>query len=396
MHPLLANRSAPGLLIDLSIAALALGGTLAVLSHGFTVIPGSNPGPAKLDAVGALLAVCASVPLFAWRRGALGVFALTASAYVLLGGLGYAVGVPFGPTAVLYLLAASRDDADPWTRRTTTAVIALLAAYLTATGLAQGRFPGSELFHTALAWGAAWFAGERTRLQRAHITELHERAMRAEREAERERRLGVAEERARIARDLHDSAGHAINVIAVRAGAARLGHREDPDRSLQALEAIEEVARDTGDEIDKIVAALRDDTTPAEPTEAPPGLASVNSLVSHHTSAGLAVRVRTCGTQRLLTSSVDQAAYRILQEALTNASRHGTGTVSIDLAFGADALDVTVVNPVFDNGAAAPGSGHGLVGMRERAALVGGSLDAGRANGAFRVRACLPYDACTR
>jgi len=165
MHRLLANRPRSGLLIDVSISAVALGGTLAVLSHGFTVIPGSNPGPAKLDAVGVLLAVCASVPLLGWRHGALGVFALTASAYVLLGGLGYAVGVPFGPTAVLYLLAASRDDAHPWTRRTTTAVIALLAAYLTATGLAQGRFPGSELFHTALAWGAAWFAGERTRLQ---------------------------------------------------------------------------------------------------------------------------------------------------------------------------------------------------------------------------------------
>jgi signal transduction histidine kinase len=393
MHRLLANRPRSGLLIDVSISAVALGGTLAVLSHGFTVIPGSNPGPAKLDAVGVLLAVCASVPLLGWRHGALGVFALTASAYVLLGGLGYAVGVPFGPTAVLYLLAASRDDAHPWTRRTTTAVIALLAAYLTATGLAQGRFPGSELFHTALAWGAAWFAGERTRLQRAHMAELHGRATRAEREAERERRLGVAEERARIARDLHDSAGHAINVIAVRAGAARLRHHQDPDRSLHALEAIEEVARDTVDEIDKIVGALRDDTSPAEPTDAPPGLASVNSLVSHHTSAGLAVRVRTSGTQRSLTSTVDQAAYRILQEALTNASRHGAGTVTVDVAFGPDALGITVVNPVLGNGAAPPGGGHGLVGMRERAALVGGSLDARRVNGAFRVRARLPYDA---
>lgn len=394
MHRLLANRSRSGLLIDLSVSAVALGGTLAVLSHGFTLIP--SPGPAKLDAVSALLAVCASVPVLAWRHAPLGAFALSASAYVLLGGLGYAVGVPFAPTAVLYLVAASRDNAHPWTRRTTTAVIALLVAYVAATGLAQGRFPGSELFHTALAWGAAWFAGERTRLQRAHIAELHERAARAERDAERERRLGVAEERARIARDLHDSAGHAINVIAVRAGAARLRHRQDPDRSLHALQAIEEVARDTVDEIDKIVGAIRDDNSPTGPSEAPPGLASIDVLVSHHTSAGLPVRVRMSGTQRALTSTVDQAAYRILQEALTNASRHGAGTVTVDLAFRPDALDVTVVNPVLGNGAAAPRGGHGLVGMRERATLVGGSLDAARANGTFRVRAHLPYDARAR
>src|ERR671918_1703801 len=393
MHPLLANRSAPGLLIDLSIAALALGGTLAVLSHGFTVIPGSNPGPAKLDAVGALLAVCASVPLFAWRRGALGVFALTASAYVLLGGLGYAVGVPFGPTAVLYLLAASRDDADPWTRRTTTAVIALLAAYLTATGLAQGRFPGSELFHTALAWGAAWFAGERTRLQRAHITELHERAMRAEREAERERRLGVAEERARIARDLHDSAGHAINVIAVRAGAARLRHHQDPDRSRLALEAIEEVARQTVEEIDHMVGTLRDSGPGNGVVEAPAGLASLDTLIGHHAAAGLEVTLDASGAPRPLSGAADQAAYRILQEALTNAARHGAGRAHIELAFGDAAVELTVTNPVVVNGASRSGGGHGLIGMRERATLLGGDLDAERANGTFRVRARLPYGA---
>jgi signal transduction histidine kinase len=396
MHRLSATRPRSGLLIDLSIAAVALGGTLAVQSHGFTVIPGSDPGSETLDAAGVVLAVCASVPLLAWRRSPLGAFAVAATAYVLLGGLGYAVGVPFGPTVALYLLAANRTDAHPWTPRTTAAVIVLLGAYLTATGLAQGRFPGSELFHTALAWGAAWFAGERTRLQRAHIAELRDRALRAEREAERERRLAVAEERARIARDLHDSAGHAINVIAVRAGAGRLGHHNHPDRSLEALAAIEEVARQTVDDIDHIVGTLRDATLPNGPTEAPPGLASVDTLVSHHLSTGLAVTVRTSGAPRALTGTVDQATYRILQEALTNASRHGAGTATIDLAFGHDALDLTVVNPVPRNGAAPSGGGHGLIGMSERATMAGGSLDAGRVNGAFRVRAHLPYGARPR
>ncbi|HZA77742.1 MAG TPA: histidine kinase, partial [Acidimicrobiales bacterium] len=330
------------------------------------------------------------------RRFPLGVFAASAIAVVVLSASGYPPGPPLGPTLALFFLGLHPAETRGGRRLTAAVVVLFYLLHFGAVTIGNDDGPGAAPLLGILLWGGAWVIGDRFRLRRERMAALAERARRAEQDAEREGRLAVAEERMRIARDLHDSAGHAINVIAVRAGAARLGHREDPDRSLQALEAIEEVARDTVDEIDKIVAALRDDTTPAEPTEAPPGLASVNSLVSHHTSAGLAVRVRTCGTQRLLTSSVDQAAYRILQEALTNASRHGTGTVSIDLAFGADALDVTVVNPVFDNGAAAPGSGHGLVGMRERAALVGGSLDAGRANGAFRVRACLPYDACTR
>jgi signal transduction histidine kinase len=386
-----AAQPRSGQLLDVVIAALALGGTVAVLSHGFTVVPGSSPGLRGLDGVSGLLAVCASMPLIAWRRSPLGVFVLTASASALLGGLGYAVGVPLGATAALYLLAASRDESDPWDVRTTVVAIALLGAYLSASALGEGRFPGTELFHTALAWGVAWFAGERTRLRRAHIAELRDRALRAEREAEHERRLAVAEERARIARDLHDSAGHAINVIAVRAGAARLGHDREPDRTRRALEAIEEMARQTVAEIDEIVGSLRDERVGKGLVAAPPGLASVDTLVAHHTSAGLDLRLRTTGAARRLAATTDRAAYRILQEALTNAARHGAGTATIDLVYDKDALELTVVNPVPASTTGHHGGGHGLVGMRERATLVGGSLDAARANGAFRVHAHLPY-----
>ena len=392
MHPPYTAQPKWGQLLDGAIAATALGGTVAVLSHGFTVVPGSSPGPRGLDAVSGLLAVFASMPLVAWRRSPLGVFAVTASSSALLAGLDYAVGVPLGATAALYLLAASRDESDPWTGRTTAVVIALLAVYLSASALGQGRFPGAELFHTALAWGVAWFAGERTRLRQAHIAELRGRAVRAEREGERERRLAVAEERARIARDLHDSAGHAINVIAVRAGAARLGHHQDPDRSLRALESIEGMARQTAAEIDEIVGTLRDEGTATGPVDVPPGLASVDTLVAHHTSGGLDLRVRATGTVRPLASTVDQAAYRILQEALTNAARHGAGITTIDLDYGTSALELTVVNPVRADVTGHRTGGHGLVGMRERATLVGGSLAAGRANGAFSVHARLPYE----
>jgi signal transduction histidine kinase len=254
-----------------------------------------------------------------------------------------------------------------------------------------GDFPGLELLHTGLAWALAWFAGERTRLQREQMAELRERAIRAEREAERERVLAAAEERARIARDLHDSAGHAINVIAVRAGAARLRHHEDPDRSLPALESIEELARQTAEEIDQIVGKLRAGGSANGVVEAPSGLASLDTLIARHSEAGLDIAFETVGPLRSLGGAADQAAYRILQEALTNAARHGAGTARIELAYGEAAVELAVTNPVPADGALRSGGGHGLVGMRERATLLGGSLDAGRSNGAFRVHARIPY-----
>jgi signal transduction histidine kinase len=356
--------------------------------HGFGSLA---PGPRELDWIGVVLAACSALPLVAWRRVPRGVFVSTATASVLLAGLGYSIALPLGPTAALFLLAASRTEADPWTRRNTGEVVALFAAYLGASALGDGSFPGSELLHAGLAWGVAWFAGERTRLLHEHVAELNERALQADREAERERRLAVAEERARIARDLHDSAGHAVNVIAVRAGAARMRHDEDPERSRAALEAIEEVARQTVAEIDEIVGTLRDSGSENGEVAAPAGLGSLATLVAQHSAGGLDVAVATTGPPRPLGAAVDVAAYRILQEALTNAARHGTGEAQVGLAFGEATLRLTISNPVPDDGAGRTGGGHGLIGMRERATLLGGTLDAERANGAFRVDAELPY-----
>jgi signal transduction histidine kinase len=395
-----AARPTPAALLDVAVAAAALAGSLALLRHGGidALRPGSgtgaaDPGAGKLDLVGVALAASSTVPLVAWRRSPLVVFTLTSAASVLLAGLGYRIDLLLGPTVALYLLAASREPQAPWTRRTTAAVAGLLVAYLVAAAAAQGAFPASELLHTGLAWAAAWFAGERARLRREQVAELKQRALRAEREAERERQLAVAEERARIARDLHDSAGHAISVIAVRAGAARLRHHQDPDRSLAALEAIEGLARQTAGEIDQLVGTLREGGSAGRAVEAPPGLASLDTLIARHRAAGLRVALDTSGAPRPLGAAADQAAYRILQEALTNAARHGTGSARVELAFGDAAVELRVTNPVPARGAPRSGGGHGLVGMRERATLLGGDLDAERANGAFRLQARIPYGA---
>jgi signal transduction histidine kinase len=398
VHRRFRARPGSGALLDTAMAAAALAGSLALLAHGGidALRSGSGIGATharlgELELLDVVLAACSTAPLIAWRRFPLGVFVVTAAAGVLLAGLEYPVDLLLGPTAALYLLAASRTPKTPWTRRTTVTVVGLLMAYLGASAAAQAAFPASELLHTGLAWALAWFAGERTRLRREQVAELTDRAQQAEREAERERLLAAAEERARIARDLHDSAGHAISVIAVRAGAARLRHQKDPARSLVALEAIEELARQTATEIDQLVGTLRKGDAASRVVEAPPGLASLDTLIAHQRAAGLEVTLDTAGAPRPLGAAADQAAYRILQEALTNAARHGAGSARIELAFGDAAVQLSVTNPVPVRGVPRSGGGHGLVGMQERAALLGGSLDAERSNGAFRLRARIPY-----
>jgi signal transduction histidine kinase len=376
-------------LFDAGIAAIVFALSLALLAARGD----SAPDARNLDALGVLLAALASLPLVARRRAPLAVFAVTAAASAVLNGLGYPPGPPLGPTVALYFLALSpeRTRAPRWL--IALVVIGLYVIHAGASGLAEDEFPTVPLLFGALVWGGAWVIGDRVRQRRARIVELEERALRAEREAERERRLAAAEERTRIARDLHDSAGHAINVILVQAGAARLLQKENPERSREALQTIEEVARETLGEIDQLVAALREDDLREDAdgrVEPPLGLAALDMLTARHRSAGLSVSFRERGSRRPLPPALDQAAYRILQEALTNAARHGDGSAEVEISFESSLLELGISNPIRLE--RVPGeAGHGLVGMRERAALLGGSVEAGASNGVFRVRARLPY-----
>jgi signal transduction histidine kinase len=376
-------------LFDAGIAAIVFALSLALLAARGD----SAPDARNLDALGVLLAALASLPLVARRRAPLAVFAVTAAASAVLNGLGYPPGPPLGPTVALYFLALSpeRTRAPRWL--IALVVIGLYVIHAGASGLAEDEFPTVPLLFGALVWGGAWVIGDRVRQRRARIVELEERALRAEREAERERRLAAAEERTRIARDLHDSAGHAINVILVQAGAARLLQEENPERSREALQTIEEVARETLGEIDQLVAALREDDLREDAdgrVEPPLGLAALDMLTARHRSAGLSVSFRERGSRRPLPPALDQAAYRILQEALTNAARHGDGSAEVEISFESSLLELGISNPIRLE--RVPGeAGHGLVGMRERAALLGGSVEAGASNGVFRVRARLPY-----
>jgi signal transduction histidine kinase len=291
------------------------------------------------------------------------------------------IGLPVASGVALYAIASSRAPAVGHVR-TGFVVAGGLVAYTASCAISIGTAPWSELFHTALLWSACWLAGERARLQREQIDELR-------RDALRERALAAAEERMRIARDLHDAVGHTINVIAVHAGGARLRHGENPDRSLVALTTIEDLARQTVAEIDGMVAGLRSVGDLRD--VAPASLESLPSLVRRHLDAGQQVDVNVRGVPRRLPAAVDQAAYRIAQEGLTNATRHGCGPVDIQLDYDADAVAVTITNPTHDNGGE-PRLGHGLTGAKERAHLVGGRLDTTVGAGRFVVTAVLPTD----
>jgi signal transduction histidine kinase len=355
-------------LIDAGIALAVFAGTLALLALGSH----AETGGVDIDAVSVLLAAAASLPLAARRRWPLAVFVITGLASTALRLVANPEGPPLGPTLALYFMVAQSDGSRARTRQMAAVAVGVLVAHVAANGVADDRIPWAESVFGILVWGTAWLVGERTRT-------------RGER-AERERRLATAEERTRIARDLHDSAGHAINVILVHAGLGRLTAETDPAAAKRAFETIEEVARETVTEIDQMVRALREDSDEVEP---PAGVAALEGLVERHRAAGLDVEATVRGDVRALPPAVDRAVYRIVQEALTNAAVHGAGSAALDVAFAPGALELTVANPV-GRDRSARGDGHGVTGMRERASLLGGRLEAGLRDGRFRVHARLP------
>jgi signal transduction histidine kinase len=226
--------------------------------------------------------------------------------------------------------------------------------------------------------------GARTRSLRAAETRT--------RELELERREVVAAERARIARELHDVIAHSVSVMTVQAGAAEEMLRVDPGRAVDPVRAVQETGRQALVEMKRLVGVLRqgDEEMGLAPQ---PGLADVERLVDEMRQAGLRVELRVDGDRRPLPVGVDLSAYRVVQEALTNALKHAGGApATVHLRYGPSTLEIEVVDR--GRASAAKEGGHGLVGMRERVGIFGGSLDAGpRAEGGFAVRALLPLEA---
>jgi signal transduction histidine kinase len=387
--------------LDAGIAAgvfLLTVGLLAVRGFG---VPG--PDAHGLDAIGVVLALLSAAPLAVRRRAPLPVYAITSGAGVAMISLHFPLDVPFGVLVSAYAVAVAYSGHPQLRRRRTAWVVESAFVPAVAVAYAVRGGPVAEVAPPLTAWAlvflGVWIAADRNRLRQERMIALADRVRRAEAEAERDRRLVAAEERTRIARELHDSAGHAINVILVQAGAARLLQDQQPARAREAIMTVETVARETLTEIDRLVRVLRSDDVEDSPTLTDP--AAIDELVDQHRSAGLAVAAQLYGSRDGLPRSVAWATYRILQEALTNAARHGSGSADMSVFFGPDDLQITVTNPLTPAPPTpAPrqdcAGGHGIVGMRERAHLLGGSLQAGSYRGHFRLHARLPLREAAR
>ena len=239
-------------------------------------------------------------------------------------------------------------------------------------------------------FGAAWILGDNLRRERE--VARREQQLRAVQE-ERARRA-VADERSRIARDLHDAVAHTLSVIVLQAGAARRIATEQPARARDVLGSIEVAGREAGADMRRLVGILRTDDELEAETEPQPSLQRLEPLVERVRATGLTVDVTIEGEPQSLPQGVDLSAYRIVQEALTNVLRHaGAGRAGVAVRYGEAQLEIEVVDDGRGPAANGQGTGHGLVGMRERVAMFGGRLETGpSAPHGFRVHAVLPIE----
>ncbi|MFE9722457.1 sensor histidine kinase [Streptomyces sp. NPDC005794] len=246
----------------------------------------------------------------------------------------------------------------------------------------------------------AWVLGDSIRTRRAYFSQLEERAARLEREREAQSKVAVAAERARIARELHDVVAHNVSVMVVQADGAAYVMDSSPEQAKQALETISGTGRQALAEMRRLLGVLRTGDAQESGEYVPqPDVGQIEELVGKVRETGLAVDFKIEGTPRPLPSGVELTAYRIVQEALTNTRKHGgpDAGASVRLVYFDDGLGLLVE----DDGRGAPhelyadggadGAGQGMIGMRERVGMVGGTLDAGpRQGGGFRISALLP------
>jgi signal transduction histidine kinase len=352
--------------------------------------------PANIDpeiaAIGVALAVVMCVAL-AFRR-----VLPTASFAVIAAGAAaqWALGIELSPFDLVLLLSlyAVAGYGPRWASRAGLGV-GLLGVVLAI----QRYFRSDPAVMVAVGTGltvvvvAAWALGDARRLRRIYVADLVDRAERAERERDQRARLAVVEERARIAREMHDVVAHNLSVMVVQADGGRYAAAGNPDTAIAVLGTIADTGRAALAEMRRLLGVLRseDDDQDFGPQ---PGLARIPELVTSVRDAGLPVTLDVAGQPRRLRPGPSLAAYRVVQEALTNTLKHAgpQAQATVRLRYGSSTLSVGVDDDGRGASALADGAGHGLVGMRERVGAYDGRVSAGAApGGGWRVEVELPY-----
>jgi signal transduction histidine kinase len=325
-----------------------------------------------------------------WPLAVLGVtLAAAVAGDLFFGGLQLA-----GPVIALYTVARHRD------RR-----VSLTAAAVTAVALVvsvASRAVENPLFAMGiyLVLVAAWGIGDNVRRRHTYLTRVQAREAAIEEEQRERERVAVGEERARIARELHDVISHNVSVMVLQAAAGADVFATHPERSREALGSIEAAGREALAELRRLLSVVQAPMEESGGLAPPPGVSRLPELVERVRATGLDVSLNVTGNDRGLPAGVDLSVYRIVQEALTNTLKHGDAAAArVELRVGDRAIDVEIVDDgtagaQADGGA---GRGHGLIGMSERAAVFGGELQAGRCSGGgFAVRASIPLDGASR
>ncbi|WP_326698209.1 sensor histidine kinase [Streptomyces sp. NBC_01754] len=368
---------------------------------GMSIVGDQAGGRARVTAVPIAVGLCAVVAL---RR--------RAPEKMLLVAIGMGVAQLFAGVrpdvadfALLMITYTVASAGERWASR-----LALVCS-LSAAGLSRLRWPQEtavdgwpqEVFVVmviTVPFVLAWVLGDSVRTRRAYFSQLEERAARLEREREAQSKVAVAAERARIARELHDVVAHNVSVMVVQADGAAYVMETSPEQARQALETISGTGRQALAEMRRLLGVLRTGDDPESGEYVPqPDVEQIEELVGKVRETGLAVDFRIEGTPRPLPSGVELTAYRIVQEALTNTRKHGgpDAGASVRLVYFDDGLGLLVEDDgrgasheLYADGGA-DGAGHGMIGMRERVGMVGGTLDAGpRPGGGFRISALLP------
>ncbi|KAB8195215.1 sensor histidine kinase [Nonomuraea phyllanthi] len=372
-----------GVVAAASVALFAFYAPERLQSQGLPV-----DGMRAPDPLSGVLVVLACAPIAVRRRWPMWGMCAVLVPETLLTALGYGAGMS-GPAGLvlLYSVASCRGLAVALA-----GLLISLVAYVLGALAGAGR-AGSWSEHVVLAvvLVAVWGAGRSLRLRRAYLDELKDRAARLERARAADTRAARAEERSRIARELHDVVAHHVSVMTVQAAAARRVLGSDPDLAREALSAIEHTGRMAMTEMRNIVGVLRTDARAELGPQ--PGLRDLPALVEQMREAGLPARLVVEGVPLQLPPGVDLAAYRLAQEGLTNSLRHaGAGAEAVvTVRHSPDELDVRVADDGQGTAGRSSRPGHGLVGIRERVALYGGILSIGPLpGGGFEVRARFP------
>jgi signal transduction histidine kinase len=342
----------------------------------------------------ALLLGAVFAPAMAWRSTApLAALGATAAAAATLA----VVGTPpeeLASTSILVAVLSFAIGAHLRRRRAQAGLVGVGVLVAVVTALGPNPTVGDVIFPVVLFSGC-WGLG-RVGRGRARLTaELQARTEQLERERVERERDAVARERVRIARELHDVVAHSVSVMVVQAGAARSVLDRDPDASVRALGAVEATGREALTEMRRLLGILRPAGEDAEHSPQP-SLDRLGALIARSRDAGLDVELHVEGRAGSLAPGVDLTAFRLVQEGLTNALKHGgRGRARVVLRWSPEVLEVEVANRVGADGPAAHGlasGGQGLIGMRERVALCGGELRAGPIGRGFVVRARLPRE----